>query len=274
MKYKNNLTLTNPRRVPFSLSNQFDDTFGLTDMVSDCKNAEDFCAAANKYDRFHLKWKIDKDSKNETRLTCKDTLGNIHYLIAYKEDSGLPEIPTGNMITELRSRGYSVSVDKPEKIISKKDLGKLFQEAADTDQDELDFYSQLVSAGITVRDVFEYAGPEQANAMFLFCHEHGLLNEDKETEYVYQMICNLLSINKNYEKYDFKLFDKIWIYTVEDCGRGVVIADDDEEAKEKVLNAYVSHYTEFDPEYATIQINKAVENNNVFSDCPYVIEVE
>ena len=69
MKYKNNLTLTNPRRVPFSLSNQFDDTFGLTDMVSDCKNAEDFCAAANKYDRFHLKWKIDKDSKNETRLT-------------------------------------------------------------------------------------------------------------------------------------------------------------------------------------------------------------
>lgn len=143
MKYKNNLTLTNPRRVPFSLSNQFDDTFGLTDMVSDCKNAEDFCAAANKYDRFHLKWKIDKDSKNETRLTCKDTLGNIHYLIAYKEDSGLPEIPTGNMITELRSRGYSVSVDKPEKIISKKDLGKLFQEAADTNQDELDFYSQL-----------------------------------------------------------------------------------------------------------------------------------
>ena len=56
MKYKNNLTLTNPRRVPFSLSNRFDDTFGLTDMVSDCKNAEDFCAAANKYDRFHLKW--------------------------------------------------------------------------------------------------------------------------------------------------------------------------------------------------------------------------
>ena len=109
--------------------------------------------------------------------------------------------------------------------------------------------------------------------MFRFCYDHGLLNEDRETEYVFRMICNLLSINKNYEKHDFKLFDKIWIYTVEDCGRGVVIADDDEEAKEKVLNAYVSHYTEFDPEYATIQINKAVENNNVFSDCPYVIEV-
>ena len=207
MKYKNNLTLTNPRRVPFSLSNQFDDTFGLTDMVSDCKNAEDFCAAANKYDRFHLKWKIDKDSKNETRLTCKDTLGNIHYLIAYKEDPGLPEIPTGNMITELRSRGYSVSVDKPEKIISKKDLGKLFQEAADTDQDELDFYSHLVSAGITVRDVFEYAGPEQADTMFRFCYDHGLLNEDRETEYVFRMICNLLSINESHSKYGFKLND-------------------------------------------------------------------
>lgn len=176
-------------------------------MVSDCKNAEDFCAAANKYDRFHLKWKIDKDSKNETRLTCKDTLGNIHYLIAYKEDSGLPEIPTGNMITELRSRGYSVSVDKPEKIISKKDLGKLFQEAADTNQDELDFYSQLVSAGITVRDVFEYAGPEQADTMFRFCYDHGLLNEDRETEYVFRMICNLLSINESHSKYGFKLND-------------------------------------------------------------------
>lgn len=274
MKYKNNLTLTNPRRVPFALSNQFDDTFGLTDMVSDCKNAEDFCAAANKYDRFHLKWKIDKDSKNETRLTCKDTLGNIRYLIAYKEDSGLSEIPTGNMITELRSRGYSVSIGEATKAIHKKDLGKLFQEAADTDQDELDFYSQLVSAGITTRDVFEYAGPEQADAMFLFCHEHGLLNEDKETEYVYQMICNLLSINESYGKHDFKLLDKIWIYTVEDCGRGVVIADDEEEAIERVLDAYMNHYSEFDPEYAVIQIGKAIENNNVFSDCPYVIEVE
>lgn len=250
MKYNNNLTITNPRSLShFSLNNFFDDISELTKMTSKCTSAETLCATANKHDKYHQKWEVDKDSKNETRLICKDSFGNTYYLIAHKEK-------------------------EESDMINKKDLRKLFQDAADTDQDELDFYSQLVSAGITIRDVFECAGPEQANAMFLFCHEHGLLNEDKETEYVYQMICNLLSINKNYEKYDFKLFDKIWIYTVKDCARGVVIADDDEEAKEKVLNAYMSHYTEFDPEYATIQINKAVENNNVFSDCPYVIEVE
>lgn len=67
--------------------------------------------------------------------------------------------------------------------------------------------------------------------------------------------------------------DKIWIYTVADCGRGVVIADDEDEAKERVLNAYVNHCTEFDPEHAIVKIVKALENNNVFSDCPYVIEV-
>lgn len=38
-------------------------------------------------------------------------------------------------------------------------------------------------------------------------------------------------------------------------------------------NAYVNHCTEFDPEHATVKIVKALENNNVFSDCPYVIEV-
>lgn len=65
----------------------------------------------------------------------------------------------------------------------------------------------VVSAGITVRDVFEYAGPEQADTMFRFCYDHGLLNEDRETEYVFRMICNLLSINESHSKYGFKLND-------------------------------------------------------------------
>lgn len=125
---------------------------------------------------------MDKDSKNETRLICKDSFGNTYYLIAHKEK-------------------------EESNMINKKDLGKLFQEAADTDQDELDFYSQLVSAGITIRDVFEYAGPEQADAMFRFCYDHGLLNEDRETEYVFRIICNLLSINESHSKHGFKLND-------------------------------------------------------------------
>ena len=55
--------------------------------------------------------------------------------------------------------------------------------------------------------VFEYAGPEQADTMFRFCYDHGLLNEDRETEYVFRMICNLLSINESHSKYGFKLND-------------------------------------------------------------------
>lgn len=183
MKYNNNLTITNPRILShFSLNNFFDDISELTKMTSKCTSAETLCAIANKHDKYHQKWEVDKDSKNETRLICKDSFGNTYYLIAHKEK-------------------------EKSNMINKKDLRKLFQEAADTDQDELDFYSQLVSAGITIRDVFEYAGPEQADAMFRFCYDQGLLNEDRETEYVFRMICNLLSINESHSKHGFKLND-------------------------------------------------------------------
>ena len=71
------------------------------------------------------------------------------------------------------------------------------------------------------------------------------------------------------------MFDinKVWIYRIEYCACGAVIADNKELAKEKVINAYLQHYTEFDPEYATIQIARALENGNIFSDCPDVIEI-
>ena len=51
-------------------------------------------------------------------------------------------------------------------------------------------------------------------------------------------------------------------------------ADNKELAKEKVINAYLQHYTEFDPDYAVIQIENALENGNIFTDCPDVIEVD
>lgn len=55
------------------------------------------------------------------------------------------------------------------------------------------------------------------------------------------------------------MFDinKVWIYRIEDCACGAVIADNKELAKEKVINAYLQHYTEFDPDYAVIQIENA-----------------
>lgn len=67
--------------------------------------------------------------------------------------------------------------------------------------------------------------------------------------------------------------ERLWIYRLEDCGCGIVIADDKDSAKENVINAYLNHYSEFDPEYAVIQVERAIENNNVFLDCPDVIEV-
>lgn len=36
---------------------------------------------------------------------------------------------------------------------------------------------------------------------------------------------------------------------------------------------YLNHYSEFDPEYAVIQVEKAADNQNMFLDCPDVIEV-
>lgn len=80
--------------------------------------------------------------------------------------------------------------------------------------------------------------------------------------------CDLLKLRKT----DIDL-NKIWIYKLEDCCCGIVIADDEDSAKENVINAYSKHYSEFDPEYAVIQVERAVENSNVFLDCPNVIEV-
>lgn len=78
-----------------------------------------------------------------------------------------------------------------------------------TDQDEINFYSHLVSAGITVRDKFSNNMPARNRQIqcFDFAMITDCLNEDRETEYVFRMICNLLSINESHSKYGFKLND-------------------------------------------------------------------
>lgn len=83
--YTGKIQLTNPGRVPLSLSNNFTDTLGLTDDIKRCTSAEDFCRIANKYHDFNYKWAIAKDDSDSTRLSYTDKLGNIEYLIAYKE---------------------------------------------------------------------------------------------------------------------------------------------------------------------------------------------
>lgn len=83
--YTGKLLLTDNRRNPYALSNNFDDTFGLVDAVADCKSAGEFCMAANKYHNYGKRWSIDKDCKENTRLICEYALGNVKYLIAIKE---------------------------------------------------------------------------------------------------------------------------------------------------------------------------------------------
>lgn len=65
----------------------------------------------------------------------------------------------------------------------------------------------------------------------------------------------------------------LYIYKIEDIAIGIVRATSREDAKDKVLNAYSQHYSEFDATYATIQIDNVIENENVFMDFPDVIEV-
>lgn len=83
--YTGKLSLTNKKRVPLSLTNNFDDIFGLEDELKECKSAEDFLNTANRFHIFGYRWKIDKDNKDNTRLVYADKLGNIHYLIATKK---------------------------------------------------------------------------------------------------------------------------------------------------------------------------------------------
>lgn len=66
---------------------------------------------------------------------------------------------------------------------------------------------------------------------------------------------------------------ELYIYRIEDIAIGIVKADSEENAREMVINAYLQHYREFDPEYATIQIDNVLENGNAFEDFPDVVEI-
>lgn len=83
--YTGALELTNNHKTPFALSNNFNDTFGLTDSVKKCKSSEEFCNVVNKYHNYKYVWHIYADYKESTILAYTDALGNRKYLIAMKE---------------------------------------------------------------------------------------------------------------------------------------------------------------------------------------------
>ena len=85
--YTGKLILTNTHRTPLALTNEFNDTFNFVDEVENCLTAEDFLTITNKFCKYGGGWKMDKDNNSETRLCHKDSLGNIHYLIAKKQEA-------------------------------------------------------------------------------------------------------------------------------------------------------------------------------------------
>ena len=82
--FSGKLTLTNPNRVPLSLTNDFDNTFLLEDEIEECRSVTEAIKVLNKYS-IYKNWTMDKDKSNHVRFKSVDRLGNIHYLLAYKE---------------------------------------------------------------------------------------------------------------------------------------------------------------------------------------------
>lgn len=82
------------------------------------------------------------------------------------------------------------------------ELKQLFRNAVISQQDELEFYSGLLSMGYTVDMVRDLIGEENAEHMYIFCVNHGLL-EDHRAAYLYDAVCRLLKVNEENAENDY-----------------------------------------------------------------------
>lgn len=108
--YSGKLSLTNPSGTPYSLSNEFTDQYLFSEAVRECNSAQELLAVANQYKRYRYNLIIDTDIPAYTRISFKDTLGNVFYLIAYREkpNNRLSTVSDEDLIAELESRGYQI----------------------------------------------------------------------------------------------------------------------------------------------------------------------
>lgn len=74
-------------------------------------------------------------------------------------------------------------------------LKRLFRNAVISQQDELEFYSGILSMEYTVDMVWDLIGAETAEHMYIFCVNHGLL-KDHSAAYLYDAVCKLLKVNE------------------------------------------------------------------------------
>lgn len=81
------IRLTNNDRVPFSLNNEFSNTFDFVEDVCECScdDIAKLTRIVNDYSKY-TSWKVARDTNKYTRLTSKDCWGNEHFLICYKEE--------------------------------------------------------------------------------------------------------------------------------------------------------------------------------------------
>ena len=97
--YTGKVFLTNKNRTPLSLTNDFDDTFNMIDEIKDCEDISKLTRIADAYS-FYRYWKVDRDDKDETRLSSKDNLGNVHYFICKKQKLAVPKM-NSNSVKEM-----------------------------------------------------------------------------------------------------------------------------------------------------------------------------
>lgn len=81
--YTKNVKLTNKKRVPFCLDNDFDNTLDMIDEIINAKDINELSRSVNKHSKYDT-WRVDIDDKSKTRFIAKDWFGNVHYLICEK----------------------------------------------------------------------------------------------------------------------------------------------------------------------------------------------
>lgn len=64
--------------------------------------------------------------------------------------------------------------------------------------------------------------------------------------------------------------ENVWVYTIENQARGIVIANSQEEATKKVIEAYEKHHDNIDENDVEVQIY--YETWGWFEDAPDVLE--
>lgn len=83
----------------------------------------------------------------------------------------------------------------------------------------------------------------------------------------------LQKLVRKYENEKSKFLEHIWVYKIEEWGCGVIFADGEEEAKERLVDTMSARYPGFDEDEYNIDVDNAFECGIINPDYPHVLEV-